>query len=357
LPRSPSRSSSCSCSRWKPSRGCPQTISRRSTFLSAPQQRAQLSDRQQAGIFEADPLLLWRLRPGLRRVIWDFTVVSTNAQGLRYDGEVGAKEPGAWRIVCLGDSVTFGYRAPVVWPDRPDNYDPQWLPYPALVEGRLRAANPGRRVEVIPLAVPGYTSHQGAAWLRREIGALRPDLVVACFGWNDVSMSDRPDRETVRTDWATVTARRALFRSQTLLHLLRWLRAKRQPTAAPPVVPVPRVSREEYVANLLQMARAARRHQAAVLVIGPVYRDRLSNPSEAERMSGYRAAAREAMREADVPYLEIAELTENAYPANLAVFGELVHPNHLGYRLMADSVLAFIRSRRLLTGINIPPAR
>ena len=97
-----------------------------------------------------------------------------------------------------GNSVTFGYRVPVVWPERPKDYDQDWLPYPMLLEKQLRLANLGRQIEVITMAVPGYTSHQGLAWLRHDIDYLQPDMVIVSFGWNDVSLSDIPDREAIR---------------------------------------------------------------------------------------------------------------------------------------------------------------
>ncbi len=143
-------------------------VSMLDAVVDSPQQRSALSDSERVTIFEGDARLLWRLKPNLANVVWDFTPVSTNSRGLRYAGEIGAKTPGTLRVVCLGDSVTFGYRVPVVWAKKPDDYDRSWLPYPALLEQALRAANPGRRIEVIPLAVPGYTSRQGLAWLRRD---------------------------------------------------------------------------------------------------------------------------------------------------------------------------------------------
>ncbi len=114
-------------------------------------------------------------------------MLSTNAQSFRGDYPITTKPRGTLRIICLGDSVTFGYRVPVVWPDKPTEYHPAWLPYPMLLEKQLRDANLGRRIEVITMAVPGYTSHQGLAWLRRDIDYLEPDLVIASFGWNDAS--------------------------------------------------------------------------------------------------------------------------------------------------------------------------
>src|SRR6185503_5947681 len=92
-------------------------------FVVTPQQKAQVADSTHSTIFEGDPLLLWRLKPNLDHVVWDFTVLSTNAQHLRSERPLQPKRPGTLRIVCLGDSVTFGYRVPTVWPERPNDYD------------------------------------------------------------------------------------------------------------------------------------------------------------------------------------------------------------------------------------------
>jgi len=227
-------------------------------FVGTSQQKAQVADAQQSGIFEGDPLLLWRLRPNLNEVIWDFTVVSTNAQNLRANHMIKAKAPGAVRIICLGDSVTFGYRVPPVWPELPSDYDPNWLPYPMLLEKNLRAANPAREVEVIAMAVPGYTSHQGLAWLRRDINTLQPDLLIASFGWNDVSFSEVPDREAIRTSPDAVALRWLINYSQAFAHATKWLR-----TGNPRQIPalskqhklVPRVSEQEYLGNLNEISR------------------------------------------------------------------------------------------------------
>jgi len=175
-------------------------------FVNTVQQKMQVAG-QQSTIFEGDPLLLWRLKPNLDHAYWDFTVVSTNAQSFRADYPIGRKPAGTFRIVCLGDSVTFGYRVPPVWPERPRDFNPEWQPYPMLLETELREANPNRSIEVFPMAVPGYTSHQGLAWLRRDISYLQPDLVIASFGWNDASLSDAPDREAIDTRWSPVATR------------------------------------------------------------------------------------------------------------------------------------------------------
>lgn len=322
-------------------------------FVATPQQRMQVADEKQSGIFEGDPLLLWRLRPNLDRAYWDFTSVSTNAQGLRADYPIEEKPAGTFRIVCLGDSVTFGYRVPPVWPERPNDFNRDWLPYPMLIEKELRKANPKRRIEVFPMAVPGYTTHQGLAWLRRDIAHLQPDVVIASFGWNDASVSDVPDREAIDTRWWPVAIRWLVDHSQAFAHATRWLRSRNGPPANPPT-PRPRVSENEYIENFKAIVNLAREHRASAIVIGAPYRDSTTNPPEAQLMTAYRSALKSAMVQSQTPYLEILELTEAAGSVNEGFFGELIHPNHMGHRLMASELLKLMSERRLLGDLSVP---
>ena len=322
-------------------------------FVATPQQKMQVANQQQSGIFEGDPLLLWRLKPNLDRAVWDFTVVSTNAQSFRADYPIGRKPAGTFRIVCLGDSVTFGYRVPPVWPERPNDYDPEWLPFPMLLEKELRKANPNRRIEVFPMAVPGYTSHQGLAWLRRDIDYLQPDMVIASFGWNDASASDVADRDAIDTRWFPVATRWLIDHSQAFAHATRWLRSRNKPAAAP-ALPVPRVAQMEYVDNFNAIVSVAREHGASVVVIGAPYRDSTTNPPEAMLMTQYRLALRSAMEQSQTPYLQILELTETAGTVNQGFFGELIHPNHIGHRLMTFELLKLMAQQRLLGDLNVP---
>src|SRR6478672_13619411 len=98
------------------------------------------------------------------------------------------------------------------------------------------------------MAVPGYTSHQGLAWLRRDIDYLQPDMVIASFGWNDASLSDAPDREAIDTRWWPVAIRWLIDHSQAFAHATHWLRS-RNPTSQGQTHPGPRVSQPEYLNN------------------------------------------------------------------------------------------------------------
>jgi len=329
-------------------------VSRLDFFVTAPEQQAQFADARRQRIFEGDPLLFWKLAPGLRDVVWDQTPVTTNAQGLRYGRDVGPKAAGAFRMLCVGDSVTFGFRVPLVFRKRPLDRDPAWRAYPARVEAALREANPGRAVEVIPLAVPGYSSHQGLAWLRRDLRSYAPDLVVLLFGWNDISLRARPDHEAMATGAVQVLARDLVSRSQALVQAWRRLHAPPPPAAHASGGAVARVPVLRFVENHVRMAALARECGAAVAVMGPVFRDPAEHPDEAERMRAYREALRGSMRAHGIPYLEVAELTETGWPANQPLFLEHIHPSHAGHRVLAHALLAFLSERGLLRGLAAP---
>jgi lysophospholipase L1-like esterase len=323
-------------------------------LVDSREQQAQFVDARHVRIFEGDPLLFWRLMPHLRDVVWDLTPVTTNERGLRYDRPVGRKPAGAFRILCVGDSVTFGFRVPHVFLKRPEAVHLDWLPYTARMENALREANPGRVVEVIPLAVPGYSSHQGLAWLRRDIAELKPDVVTLLFGWNDIGLRSRADHEAMKTDALDVTARVLLCRSQALIYA--WRRVHAAPEGGGPVAPtgVMRVPVERFVANHLAMVRLAEQQGARVLVVGPVYRDRVAYPGEGDRIASLRTALRNAMRTAGKQYVEIPSLTEEAYPGNLPLFLEHIHPNHKGHRLLAETLLRFMAEAGLLGSLALP---
>lgn len=71
-------------------------------------------------------------------------------------------------------------------------------------------------------------------------------------------------------------------------------------------------------------------------------------------MTRYRASLKSAMQENQTPYLEILELTEAAGTVNAGFFGELIHPNHMGHRLMASELLKLMAQKRLLSDLDVP---
>jgi len=129
------------------------------------------------------------LRPGLHEyfkvgdlnpVIWkDKNLgweLSVNAQGFRGQRKIEPKRANIFRIICLGDSITFGL-------DVDDH-----LTYPSQLEQLLNeAVNNRHQIDVINAGVPGYSSRQGLIRLSRDLIHYQPDLVILEFGFNDAS--------------------------------------------------------------------------------------------------------------------------------------------------------------------------
>ncbi len=125
------------------------------------------------GFYVSDPVRGQRLRPGYDG--WFAGVpVRINTLGFRDTREYAIeKAPGTFRILVLGDSVTFGHGTL------------NETTYPFLLEQRLKQWRPGVKWEVWNLGVPGYNTSQELAYLN-EIGPrYAPDLVIAGFYPND----------------------------------------------------------------------------------------------------------------------------------------------------------------------------
>ncbi|MHC5212643.1 MAG: SGNH/GDSL hydrolase family protein [Planctomycetota bacterium] len=102
-------------------------------------------------------------------------MLNINGYGLRDAREVAVpKPPGVFRVLCLGDSFTFGIETS------------EELTYVRLLEQRLAARAGGRTVEVLNAGVNGMNSCQELAWLERYGWALEPDVVTVGFVMNDV---------------------------------------------------------------------------------------------------------------------------------------------------------------------------
>jgi lysophospholipase L1-like esterase len=120
--------------------------------------------------------------------------------------------------------------------------------------------------------------------------------------------------------------------------------------------PEPRSSEEDYVAHFLEMNRVNAEANAWFGILLPVYRDpntpgidprepdAVSDPAEGRRMTRYRNRLRDAAAENHIAALEIPDLTEASWPANKDLFGERIHPNAKGHRLIAERLMEFIEA-------------
>jgi hypothetical protein len=130
------------------------------------------------GLFIADPVLVQRFAPNYTG--WFAGVpVHINNLGLRDPRDYSlSKQPNTFRILVLGDSVTFGHGS---------IYEHT---YPYLLEQHLKAWKPQIDWQVWNAGVPGYNSAQELAYLQRVGPSFKPDLVVVGFYPNDIMSND-----------------------------------------------------------------------------------------------------------------------------------------------------------------------
>lgn len=130
--------------------------------------------RSSHGLHIVESVLGYRLAPGRRA--WGATVNDLGYRGPSFPLD---KPKGTFRIVCVGNSITFGEAASC-----------DSTTYPAVLGQRIRERGEiPEPVEVINAGVLGYTSHQSLLELKTRLIALRPDLVIFCTGWNDMTFS------------------------------------------------------------------------------------------------------------------------------------------------------------------------
>jgi hypothetical protein len=145
--------------------------------------RLQWDDTQgRPGFFLTDARRGQRLSPGYQG--WFAGVpVRINSLGFRDRQEYSLDKPAnTFRIIVLGDSVTFGH----------GTLDDTTYPY--LLEQQLKQWRPDVAWEVWNLGVPGYNTGQELAYLEQIGPQADPDLVIVGFYPNDFSGDNGPPR-------------------------------------------------------------------------------------------------------------------------------------------------------------------
>jgi lysophospholipase L1-like esterase len=103
--------------------------------------------------------------------------IAGNNVGMRSTRPYGAKNPAVFRIVCLGDSFTFGYGGA-----EEDRYGDQ-------LEARLRelvGRVEGKTIEVYSIGIGSWTALNEATYLSARISEYDPDIVLTLTVSNDI---------------------------------------------------------------------------------------------------------------------------------------------------------------------------
>jgi lysophospholipase L1-like esterase len=207
-----------------------------------------------------DRRLGWRLKPGqLMRVrVADRpapAVMRTNSHGFRGEEFALEKPPNVYRILLAGDSNPMGFGLP-------DDREP----YPARAESLLTryfSRTVPFRFEAINMGVDGYSSHQTGLVLDEYLGRIGADVVGIQVGFNDHTLAATGDRDhRFARPWPLDLLERS--------HAYRWLRRRILLVVGPrrsDAPPVPRVSLDDYEANLREMVRGVKRAGALCLLL------------------------------------------------------------------------------------------
>lgn len=202
-----------------------------------------------------DRELFWKLEPS-----W----TEYNSIGFR-DREIEkTKKEGVFRIICIGDSVTFG------WPSKIEDT------FPKVLEKLLNTCYKDRKFEVFNFGVPGYSSYQGLLLFKNTVVQYSPNLVISYYGLNDRGTSLRGDKEERHLPaWVVRTVnylRKSNFYTlcQKLVFSLIY-----SDTLIKTDHFIPRVSPDDYQHNLKTMSNIAQSRGITMLfVVKPALYDR-----------------------------------------------------------------------------------
>jgi len=106
--------------------------------------------------------------------------IRINNLGLRGRDLTERKPVNAWRLLCLGDSYTFG--------DHVNDEDA----YPARLEEEIRKLRPRTEAEVLNAGANGFGLLDEARFWSEKGRRLDPDVIILAFSPNDISDMTRP---------------------------------------------------------------------------------------------------------------------------------------------------------------------
>jgi lysophospholipase L1-like esterase len=298
-------------------------------------------------IVEKDPWLFWQLKANTTAPLdrGKMTGFIANGDHMRNPDVPVERGPNDFRVLCLGDSVTFGWGV---------RYEEA---YPTLLAELLREARPKREIHVMNAACSGYTAHQGHEMLRRRGLKYRPDLVMIWFGWNDKADWDgMTDAEHARL-FAREHRLTSIGTYRLLSHLLRrsqheGVRQERMETETGKR----RMPLDDYKARLREMVEATRANEISpgqggrvVLIQGckvKHLRAERERRGSARLHRWYKATA-EVAEQMSVPLFSVLDaLYEGGVGEE--VFLDNGHLDPKGLRIVTDALFAFLAEHDML---------
>jgi lysophospholipase L1-like esterase len=291
-----------------------------------------------------DAFLMWFPKPN-----YSDGDININSQGFRDKEYKVKKDKNVFRILCLGDSSTFGFGVQLQ------------ETYHTLLENRLNKelGHSGIRFEIINAGVTGYTSCQGLGLYKLKGFKYTPDVVTFYFGVNErIKRFYLSDKQIMQHE--VPAAIKAAIENNLLLKLdsYRLLRnfmvnilriGKNNIGENFPLVS--RVSTKDFKENILELNRLCKKNGSLLLLISPPYskiKDLKGNLLISVDTVFCRELLENISKEYNIPLLNIPEMTERSPLDTTPFFLDTVHPNQLGHRMIMERLYDYLVTNKLL---------
>jgi len=287
-----------------------------------------------------DALLMWFPKPN-----YSDEYINVNSQGFRDKEHKVKKDKNVFRILCLGDSSTFGLGVQLQ-----DTYH-------ALLENKMNKelGQSGIRVEIINAGVPGYTSCQALALYKYRGVKYSPDIVTFYLGVNDsIKRFYLSDKHIMRNDVPSVvkTIENNLLLKLDSYRVLRKFIVNITAIGKNNIGEnVPRVSIEEFKENILELNRLCKKNGSLLLLISPPLRKENFTENilrkEMHSFPLYRKELENISTEYNIPLLSIKEMTEESPSDTTPFFIDMAHPTPLGHRIIMERLYDYLVTNSL----------
>lgn len=250
-----------------------------------------------------------------------------------------ANRLGKFRVICMGDSCTYGHGI----------HDDD-ATYPAQLEEMLRPMIPN--VEVLNTGITGSTVRHGYDYLRSRMLAYDPKAVVVAYGWNDHTVFDAAEalRRAVALSSREGIGGALVRRSHLMQVVAKCVFALRLGAALDDAEKDARkVPLHDYRRTLQALVKAARARNVRVVVVtlaGAPTTDQgvfqLYGPSDARLRwhAKYVEATRETALRAGAILVDAARVFGEHPRRDFLIDADGIHPTEEGAKLIASLVVS-----------------
>ncbi len=294
-----------------------------------------------------DKNLFWKFRPNqiIKGGFFMEGEYQINSRGLRDYDFTKEKKPGTVRVICLGNSCTFGWRVKLE------------ETYPKQLEQLLNSDLDYKKYEVINGGVTGYSSFQGKRFLREQVLKYKPDIITICYGWNDLlpaafGIEDKNQKMVpqIFLDIQNLLGQTEVYRFIRGLILSRFQVKKTGSSSEM----LPRVSPEDFANNLLEIALIATQENVQVIFLTTPIASleafwgtgKVSKTHQWHQV--YNNVILNLPSSNNLHILDIASLFENRKDVYDDVQNDFIHYNLIGHKLIAENLYNFLVENKLI---------